>query len=56
MAQYTCNLCAGVFDEAWSDEEAVDELKATFPGFAVEQCSVVCDDCYQKIIKEPVSG
>ena len=47
--QYRCSMCGGVFDKGWSDDEAKKELDATFPGIKVEDCDVVCDDCYKKI-------
>lgn len=45
--QYTCAACGETYDKGWSDEEAEGELAETFPGFDVEECSLVCDDCFQ---------
>jgi len=47
---YTCENCNGVFEKGQSDEAAAAELTATFPGFAPDDCSIVCDDCYQKMM------
>lgn len=45
---YKCAICRGIFSKAISDDEAAEALKDEFPGFDVEQCDVVCDDCYQQ--------
>jgi hypothetical protein len=39
-----------VFDLGWSDEEARAELKETFGNVPIEDCAIVCDDCYQAMI------
>lgn len=44
---YKCAVCEGVFEEGWSDEEAVAELNKDFPGFTKDQCDIVCEDCYK---------
>jgi len=45
---FVCSLCAETYEMTWSDEEALEELKGTFPGFNKEDCSVVCADCYER--------
>jgi hypothetical protein len=45
--QYRCEVCEGVFDKGWSDEEASAELAETFQGFSEDECGMVCDDCYK---------
>jgi hypothetical protein len=50
--EYKCALCEGVFQTGWSDTEARDELEEKFPGFEVEDCVMVCDDCYKKFQKD----
>lgn len=47
--QYRCEMCEGVFNKGWSDEEAAAELGEKFPGHAQEDCAVVCDDCFKKM-------
>lgn len=44
--QYRCEMCGGIFDFAWSDEDARAEAIAN--GFADMECGLICDDCYQK--------
>lgn len=46
--EYQCSVCEGVFDKGWTDEEAKAELDVKFQ-VPVEQCDVVCDDCYKKM-------
>ena len=43
-------MCKGVFSYGWSEEEAHDELKRNFGDVDVDDCEIVCDDCYQKIM------
>lgn len=47
--EYRCAQCKGVFEKGWSEEEAVAELNETFPGATVQECSVICEDCYQEM-------
>lgn len=49
---YTCSVCGETFDKGWSDEEAEAELTSTFPGQDKSECEIVCDDCYQEIMKQ----
>jgi DNA-directed RNA polymerase subunit RPC12/RpoP len=47
---YTCAACGKTFRKAWSDEEALAELEATFgdlPGVPLE---MVCDTCYHELM------
>lgn len=46
---YTCSLCGGTFEMEWTDEEAVAEMNRDFGSIPLDQCKVVCDDCYQRI-------
>lgn len=45
--QFTCARCGKTYPKAWSEEEAMAELAELFPGVAVEECAVVCDDCHR---------
>jgi len=44
--EYTCEKCQGTFIKGWSDEEAKAELDRNFPGMEIENCAMICDDCY----------
>lgn len=50
--EYQCAMCQGVFTKAHSDEEAMAETQAYWPGVAQQDCAVVCDDCWEKIHPE----
>jgi hypothetical protein len=47
---FTCDNCKQTFDQGWSDEEAAAELEQNIPGFDPSECSVFCDDCYNKFM------
>lgn len=50
---YTCTICKGVYNKGWSDEEAEKELEQKFGKRNIEDCDVVCDDCYNKFFGQP---
>ena len=45
--EYRCAVCKGVFEKAWTDEEADAERISNFPDVPKEECATICDDCYQ---------
>lgn len=47
---FTCADCGGVFDMAWSDEEARAESKEQWGDIPSDDLAVVCDDCYQALM------
>ncbi|MCK5604807.1 hypothetical protein KAR91_23155 [Candidatus Pacearchaeota archaeon] len=47
--KYTCALCKGVFEKTVPEDEALAELKEFFGDISVDECDIVCDDCWQKI-------
>jgi hypothetical protein len=49
---YTCALCNGVFEfeEEWTDGDAVQEMEEIFPGIPKEECDIICDDCFKKVM------
>ena len=48
---YTCAACGGTFEEAWTDEEAAVEYQEVFGHLATSSMAVVCDDCYNAMVK-----
>lgn len=48
---FTCTVCRGTFKKAWTDEEAVDELKSQFPKSDPDDCVLVCDDCFKRMMR-----
>lgn len=45
--KYTCAVCHITYDAEWSDEEAIEELRDKFGAVNVENCELVCDDCFK---------
>lgn len=45
-SHFKCATCGIIYETARSDDEALDELEALFPGTTPEECEVVCDDCW----------
>src|SRR6266567_9337423 len=45
---YTCAQCDQTFIKGWSDDEAIAELKSSHPGFDIDDCKMICDDCYKQ--------
>lgn len=46
---FTCAMCDKEFEGAWTDEEALTEMKENFGDVPEEDQAVICDDCYQAI-------
>lgn len=46
---YTCAICKGEFEKGWSDEEAVAEKDSYWGDVPLDECGVICDDCWNKI-------
>ena len=51
MDTYKCAVCGGVFEKGLTEEEAQAELKENFGDIPVSECDIVCDDCYQEIVR-----
>ena len=49
--EYECAVCRGVFEKGWSDEEALEEKTELFGAVPAEECSVVCDDCFEILMR-----
>lgn len=49
LNEYQCVVCGGVFQKIRPEEEALAELKRDFGDVPVEECSMVCDECHQKV-------
>jgi hypothetical protein len=47
---YTCAMSHQTFEKEWTDEEALEELTRNFGLSTVEDCAIVCDDCYKKVV------
>jgi len=49
--EYQCAECKGVFEKGWSDDEALAESDSKFPTVALEDMAVVCDDCFNQMMR-----
>lgn len=49
---FTCACCQGVFNKEGTDEEAAAELAAAYPGTTMDECDLVCDECYTALRRE----
>lgn len=56
MTTYTCEVCNGIFETGWSEEEA--EAERMRNGWADVPCGLVCDDCFKEMVEAglPVAG
>ena len=48
---FTCDSCGKTYPKGWTDEEAMQETQEMFGSVPIDDCNVICDDCY-KIIME----
>lgn len=46
---FTCARCGYSYESAWTDEEALEEKETNFGEIPLENCVIVCDDCYAQI-------
>jgi DNA-directed RNA polymerase subunit RPC12/RpoP len=47
--EYKCAMCGGVFEKTVAEDDALAKLYEQFgEDVAVEDCDIVCDDCWQK--------
>jgi hypothetical protein len=47
-SEYECNMCRGIFEKGWTDEEAKAEAEKN--EFPLDECSLVCENCYNIIM------
>jgi hypothetical protein len=54
MRTIVCAQCGEEFhptdNQRWNDDKARDELEQKFPGVALEDCAMVCEDCYRLLM------
>ena len=53
--EYTCSACGETFNRGRPEEDALKEKDDLFPDIPIEECAIVCDDCFKEIMdfKEP---
>jgi hypothetical protein len=45
--EFRCFICKEIFETGFTDEEALAELNANYPGMSPADCERVCHDCYK---------
>lgn len=50
--EYECAACHKVYTKGVSDEEALAEAASIFPTVPIEDTSLVCEDCFQKMMAD----
>ena len=49
MNKYKCAQCKITFETTWADKEVLAEKEKLFGNIPLEQCSIICDNCFQKL-------
>jgi len=44
---YVCEKCKKEYPKGSSDEEMLEEKRHLFPKVNVDDCAVICDDCWK---------
>lgn len=48
--EYQCAVCGGEFESQVTVAQATKDLENDWPGTPVEECEVVCGNCYAKFM------
>lgn len=46
--EFQCNNCKGIFNKAWTDEQAMEEADMVW-GELGEDPAIICDDCFKEL-------
>lgn len=46
---FRCALCRGTFETAWTEAEALAEMKRNYPGLSQRDAAITCDACHGAI-------
>jgi hypothetical protein len=49
---YTCAICHQNFTKGQDDETAIAETKEYFTSVNLDDCAIVCEDCFERIRPE----
>lgn len=52
--EYQCALCEELFTKTWDDQEAMAETVKIFGPVPQDQCEIVCDNCFRKVMPQPL--
>jgi hypothetical protein len=48
--EYICDMCKNKYEKLLTEEEAIAEKDKYFPDISLDECGIVCDDCYKSIL------
>lgn len=49
-ATFTCALCGETYEKDWTDEEAEAEKDQLWGDVPLEECEIICDDCFKQVV------
>lgn len=49
--EFKCAFCKEIYQNEWSDEEAMKEFNEKFQNLKCKNLIVACDDCYKQILR-----
>jgi hypothetical protein len=44
--EYQCAICGEIYVKGLSDEEAMAEKMQLIPDIPLDECALICDDCF----------
>ena len=47
--EYKCAMCGNIYKKGWSEEDAIAEKNELFGNIPIEECDIICDDCFKQI-------
>lgn len=47
--EFLCEMCGGIFNKGISDEQAMKEKIELFFDAPLDECDIVCENCFQKM-------
>jgi len=49
--EYECAMCHNVYKKGQAEKDAVNELNENFSNLTIDECVLVCDDCYPIVLE-----
>lgn len=48
--EYICEICRGIFEKGWSEEEAIEEQRRKFNEEPKDDDVILCENCYRALM------
>lgn len=45
--EFECQVCHGIFEKGWTDEESAAEGEANFGDIPEDEKALICDPCWE---------